>query len=70
MLVYEYDFGDSWTHRIKVEKILKQGPSTEGAVQGIDGARACLPEGYGDIWGYREMLEALSNPKHKEREST
>jgi hypothetical protein len=70
VLVYEYDFGDSWTHRIKVEKILKQGPSTGSAVQCIEGARACPPEDSGGIWGYREMLEALSNPKHKEHKST
>jgi hypothetical protein len=69
VLFYEYDFGDSWTHRIKVEKILKQGPSTGSAVNCIDGVRACPPEDCGGIWGYREMLEALSNPKHKEHKS-
>jgi hypothetical protein len=70
VLVYEYDFGDSWTHRIKVEKILEQGPSTGSAVQCIDGARACPPEDCGGVWGYQDMLQVLKDPKHEEYEST
>ena len=70
VLIYEYDFGDSWTHRIKVEKIIKQGPSTGSAVQCIDGARACPPEDCGGIWGYEDLLEALKDPKHAGHEST
>jgi hypothetical protein len=69
VLVYEYDFGDSWTHRIKIEKILKQEPSTERAVTCVDGARACPPEDCGGVWGYEDMLEALKDPKHEGHES-
>ncbi len=65
VLVYEYDFGDSWKHRIKVEKILKQEPSTGDAVTCIDGARACPPEDCGGVWGYEDMLEAIKDPKHE-----
>jgi len=70
VLVYEYDFGDSWTHRIKVEKILNQGPITGSAVQCIDGARACPPEDCGGVWGYEDLLQALKDPKHAGHEST
>ena len=70
VLVYEYDFGDSWTHRIKVEKIFKQEPSTGSAVECIAGARACPPEDCGGAWGYEDLLEALKDPKHKGHKST
>jgi hypothetical protein len=70
VIIYEYDFGDSWTHRIKVEKILKQEPSTARAVECIDGARACPPEDCGGVWGYEDMLQIIKDPKHEEHEST
>lgn len=47
---YQYDFGDEWTHFIKVEK------TTDDAADGIpvcvDGARACPPEDSGGPLGY------------------
>ncbi len=70
VIVYEYDFGDSWTHRIKVEKILEQEPSTGGKIICIDGARACPPEDCGGVWGYQDMLQVLKDPEHEEHEST
>jgi hypothetical protein len=70
VLVYEYDFGDSWTHRIKVEKILKQETASENTVKCIDGARACPPEDCGGVWGYEDMLQIFKDPKHAEHEST
>jgi hypothetical protein len=69
VLIYEYDFGDSWRHRIKVEKILEQEPSAEGAAKCIDGARACPPEDCGGLWGYEDLIEALKDPRHEEHES-
>jgi hypothetical protein len=68
-LDYMYDFGDSWKHRIKVEKILKQEPAIGSAVKCIDGARACPPEDCGGVWGYEDMLEALKDSKHEGHES-
>jgi len=63
---YDYDFGDSWRHRIVVAAVLP--PSTDGAAQAIclDGARACPPEDCGGIWGYANLLEVLKDPKHPE----
>jgi hypothetical protein len=64
---YEYDFGDSWTHRILVEKVL---PADEGAVYPvcIKGKRACPPEDCGGPWGYESFLEAISDPKHEDHD--
>ena len=60
---YEYDFGDSWEHKVVLEKII---PAEEGEKypKCIAGKRACPPEDCGGIWGYEELLNIMSNPKH------
>jgi hypothetical protein len=64
---YEYDFGDSWEHRITLEKIL---PAEDKGLlpRCIKGKRACPPEDCGGIWGYQNLLEILADPKHDEHE--
>jgi pRiA4b ORF-3-like protein len=66
-MIYEYDFGDGWTHKIVLEKILEPA---EGIVAPscIAGARACPPEDCGGIWGYEELLGALGDPSHPEHD--
>lgn len=66
-LIYEYDFGDSWTHKIVLEKTLpfhtdKKLPYC------VTGKRACPPEDCGGIWGYENLLAILENPAHDEHE--
>jgi hypothetical protein len=69
-LVYMYDFGDSWGHRIKVEKILRGELSKGNIVECIDGARACPPEDCGGVWGYEDRLQALTDLRHNSHKST
>lgn len=57
---YDYDFGDGWSHDIRVEGV---GSS---AARVIDGARACPPEDCGGPWGYQRLLEVLADPTHEE----
>lgn len=66
--VYEYDFGDSWTHKLLLEKIL---PIELGVNYPycLTGKRACPPEDCGGCFGYENLLEILKNPKHKEYKS-
>jgi hypothetical protein len=64
---YEYDFGDSWVHQIRLEKILDPDPDVIYPIC-IKGKRACPPEDCGGIYGYMRMLEALQNPKDPEYE--
>lgn len=60
---YEYDFGDGWTHDVVIERA---EPLTEHASEEtcVDGRRACPPEDCGGPYGYANLVEALSNPKH------
>jgi hypothetical protein len=67
-ITYEYDFGDSWEHKILLEKILPYDSKTALPVC-IKGKRACPPEDCGGIWGYEELLETISDAKHPEHES-
>ncbi|HEY6622300.1 MAG TPA: plasmid pRiA4b ORF-3 family protein [Acidimicrobiales bacterium] len=66
--VYEYDFGDSWTHEVVVEDVawtpyvLKHGVC-------LDGGGACPPEDVGGTGGYEEFLAALADPLHEEHDS-
>ena len=66
---YSYDFGDSWGHRITVEKILDPDPSAARLAQCLDGKRSCPPEDCGGVWGYADLLKVIRNPKHEEYES-
>ena len=65
--IYEYDFGDSWRHKITLEKIL---PLESGVAypRCIDGKRACPPEDSGGVWGYEELLDVIKNPNHGDYE--
>jgi hypothetical protein len=66
--VYEYDFGDSWRHRIKVKLVTQ--PNTEWFYPlCIAGERAAPPDDVGGAPGYAEFLSAIKDPKHDEHES-
>jgi hypothetical protein len=63
---YEYDFGDAWEHRVKVERTLSAEPGQVYAVC-VLAERACPPEDCGGVWGYAELLEVLADRRHPER---
>ena len=64
---YEYDFGDSWYHKILVEKILPLEPDTKYPIC-IKGKRACPPEDCGGASGYYKFLKVIQNPENPEHE--
>lgn len=66
VLIYEYDFGDSWEHEIVVEEIRDEGGKPRALC--LEGARACPPEDCGGVWGYENLLDALADPEHPEHE--
>jgi len=65
--VYTYDFGDSWEHKIQLEKILPREKGVEYPIC-IKGKRACPPEDCGGTWGYEELLAIIKDSKHEEYE--
>lgn len=66
-IVYEYDFGDGWQHKIQLEKILPYDPKKKLPTC-LDGARACPLEDSGGIASYQHILEVINQPNHPEYE--
>jgi hypothetical protein len=62
---YEYDFGDSWRHRVELVDMDPREPD-ERRPKCVAGERACPPEDCGGTWGYQTVLEALADPTHEE----
>lgn len=63
---YQYDFGDNWTHIVRVEKSEKI-EEPYGAAIVTDGARACPPEDAGGSGSYQDFLDGLAaNPRNEE----
>lgn len=58
-LFYNYDFGDDWSHTLRLESVSSRRPDQPAATC-LAGARSCPPEDCGGIWGYSELLDALS----------
>jgi hypothetical protein len=65
--VYEYDFGDGWSHDILIEKIMPPEPGLPYP-RCIAGKRACPPEDVGGLSGYKHFLTAIRNPQHEEHD--
>jgi hypothetical protein len=66
-MIYEYDFGDGWQHKVVLEKIL--GSAVDGGAPSCTaGARACPPEDCGGVWGYANLLKIISDSSHSEHE--
>ncbi|WP_255469952.1 plasmid pRiA4b ORF-3 family protein [Pseudarthrobacter sp. NamE2] len=66
---YEYDFGDSWLHRLE---LVSQRPADKCTPPArlIDGARRGPLEDSGGFPGYEDIMDALadqSHPDHGER---
>jgi hypothetical protein len=63
VLWYEYDFGDSWRHRIEVEKILPVDPDVTYP-RCTGGRRAASPaEDIGGSWGLEEIVHLVEHPQ-------
>lgn len=65
-LLYVYDFGDHWEHRIEVQAISKKD---FGIAVCVDGAGECPPEDVGGTSGYQEMLRVMKSRENEEKKS-
>lgn len=63
VILYEYDFGDGWEHKLELEKVI---PHQEGEPlpRCLDGKRACPPEDSGGIGGYKHLLQVVRDSEH------
>jgi Plasmid pRiA4b ORF-3-like protein len=64
-ITYIYDFGDDWKHILSLKKIW---PSKTDHPMLVAAEGKCPPEDCGGIWGYEELIETVSDPKHREYE--
>lgn len=62
---YEYDFGDSWLHRLEVVTRRPRNESDPSA-RLVAGARRGPLEDSGGFPGYGEILDVLADPAHPE----
>lgn len=65
--IYEYDFGDSWRHKVVIEKILPYSADLQVPVC-LKGKRAGPPEDIGGVWGYADFLASLADPDAEDRD--
>ena len=65
---YIYDFGDGWSHTVKLEKIV---PMIEGEppLLLLDASGRCPPEDCGGPPGYERLLEILADPNDDEHDA-
>jgi hypothetical protein len=68
-LMYIYDFGDGWEHKLIVEKISAPKSGKDYPLC-LGGERACPPEDCGGIPGYEMLLSALAGPKNADERKT
>lgn len=66
VLVYEYDFGDAWTHLLGSSPISEGHSPVANRAVCVGGSRACPPEDCGGVPGYENLLAALRNKMHPE----
>jgi hypothetical protein len=68
-IIYDYDFGDDWSHEIILEKVLNIDINTIYP-KCIKGQMCCPPEDCGGDWGYENILQIIQNKKHSEYKDT
>jgi pRiA4b ORF-3-like protein len=66
-IVYEYDFGDSWEHLVKLEK-RSPGGDPDHVPRCVAGENAAPLDDMGGICGYYERVEALRDAEHEMHE--
>ena len=66
-LRFEYDFGDSWEHDIRLSSIDEYAPGEPHIIVFKGGKRACPPEDCGGIWNYADLLDILAKKRARKR---
>ncbi|UXT82647.1 plasmid pRiA4b ORF-3 family protein [Agrobacterium tumefaciens] len=61
---YLYDFGDGWTHTVKIEKTFPATPGFDDPFL-LEAVGRCPPEDVGGPWAFEEFREALADVNHE-----
>jgi hypothetical protein len=64
---YLYDFGDGWTHTVKLDRF-ETLPAVLDPIFLASARGACPPEDCGGPWGYTDLLEAYDDPAHEKHD--
>ena len=64
---YLYDYGDSWTHKIRIGKVQPARDDRRYPYL-VSGTGRCPLEDIGGAWGYEEFLQAFEDPNSEYRE--
>ena len=65
---YIYDFGDSWTHDIRIVGRRYHVEKEKEALRLLEGENAAPPEDCGGIDGYYNLLDAANDPDHPDHD--
>ena len=57
--IFEYDFGDSWNHVVKLKAKADYANGEKPIVRLIGGANACPPDDCGGIWHYNYLVQQM-----------
>ena len=57
--LFEYDYGDSWCHKVKLQSVAEYADDETKAVRLTDGANACPPDDCGGIHRYNNLVELM-----------
>jgi len=63
-ILYEYDFGDCWNHRVEMVRVPRE-PGVNYP-RCVAGTRSGPPEDVGGTDGYADFLDAWRDPEHEE----
>lgn len=58
-VLFEYDYGNSWYHKVKLKSVADYADYETKAVRLIGGANACPPDDCGGIYRYRHLVELM-----------
>lgn len=65
-MLYEYDFGDSWTHDVILEQVLDINEVGYRYPRCIAGDNAAPPEDCGGTAGFENLKRIIADPYHEE----
>ncbi|MEO7252621.1 MAG: plasmid pRiA4b ORF-3 family protein [Casimicrobium sp.] len=68
-LVYNYDFGDDWEHKVKLIKLLPEETTKRKRIAVcVEGANTAPPEDCGGLGGFEQLKEIFADPTHPEHD--